>query len=128
MKFYYLPFKRCLPLGVTYHVGEVFNSIVSGHRHVDEVVDYYGFQNGERIGHATILGIDTDKYSYQEKIITLPIIELLDNWLWLYDLKAKYNLFKNINIQYIEEKFCILFILFMTMKTNIFLEILISIN
>lgn len=104
MDYYDLQYQKCLPLGVTYHVGEVFNSVVSGLRHVDEVVNYYGFQNGERLGHATILGIDTDRYSRDEKIITLPAIELLDNWLWLYDLKAKYNLFKDINIQFIEEK------------------------
>ena len=104
MNYYDLPYKRCLPLGITYHVGEVFSSIVSGLRHVDEVIDYYGFQNGERLGHATVIGIDTDKYSREQKIITLPVIELMDNWLWLYHLKSEYNLFNKINMQYIEEK------------------------
>lgn len=104
MEYYGLEYNRSFPLNITYHVGEVFNSIVSGLRHVDEVVEFYGFQNGERLGHATILGIDTDQYSKVKKIISLPIIELLDNWLWLYHIKSEKNLFKEISPTYIEEK------------------------
>lgn len=103
MEYYDLKANRCFPLGITYHVGEVFNSVVSGLRHVDEVVEHYGFQNGERLGHATIIGLDTDKYSKEKKIVTLPVIELLDNWLWLYHLKSEYNLFRGISSSYIEE-------------------------
>lgn len=91
-------------LGITYHVGEVFHSIASGLRHVDEVIDYYGYQNGERIGHGTILGISIDNYVDNHRIISLPAIELLDNLLWLYHLKAYKNLFKDISISYLEEQ------------------------
>ena len=104
MEYYGLEYNRSFPLNITYHVGEVFNSIVSGLRHVDEVVEFYGFQNGERLGHATILGIDTDQYSKVKKIISLPVIELLDNWLWLYHIKSEKNLFNEISPTYIEEK------------------------
>ena len=90
-------------LGITYHVGEVFHSIASGLRHVDEVIDYYGYQNGERLGHGTILGISIDSYVDNHRIISLPTIELLDNLLWLYHLKAYKNLFKDISISYLEE-------------------------
>ncbi|MCB7555254.1 hypothetical protein LI033_12060 [bacterium TM223] len=91
-------------LGITYHVGEVFYSIISGLRHIDEVIEYFGFQNGERLGHATVLGLSLDDYTNTHQIITLPAIELLDNWLWLHRLKSKYNLFKDISIAYFEEK------------------------
>ena len=91
-------------LGITYHVGEVFHSIASGLRHVDEVIDYYGYQNGERIVHGTILGISIDNYVDNHRIISLPAIELLDNLLWLYHLKAYKNLFKDISISYLEEQ------------------------
>lgn len=104
MNYYDLEYNRSMPLNITYHVGEVFNSIVSGLRHVDEVVEFYGFQNGERLGHASILGIDTDQYSKVKKIISLPVIELLDNWLWLYHIKSEKNLFNEISPTYIEEK------------------------
>lgn len=97
-------YKRSSPLGITYHVGEVFNSIVSGLRHVDEVIEHYGFQSGERLGHATILGIDTDRYSKEKKVITLSVIELLDNWLWIYHIKAEKNLFKDISPTFVENK------------------------
>lgn len=75
-------------LGITYHVGEVFHSIASGLRYVDEVNDYYGYQNGERLGHGMILGISIDSYVDNHRIISLQAIELLDNLLWLYHLKA----------------------------------------
>lgn len=91
-------------LGITYHVGEVFHSFASGLRHVDEVIDYYGYQNGERIGHGTVLGISVDDYVYNHRIISLPAIELLDNLLWLHHLKSNCNLFKEISISYFEEK------------------------
>lgn len=91
-------------VGITYHVGEVFHSIASGLRHIDEVIDYYGFQNGERIGHGTILGVSIDNYISQQHIISLPAIELLDNLLWLYHLKSSHNLFNNISISYFEEE------------------------
>lgn len=91
-------------IGITYHVGEVFYSFISGLRHIDEVIEYFGFQNGERLGHATVLGISIDDYIASHNIVTLPAIELLDNWLWLHHLKSKYNLFSDISISYFEEK------------------------
>lgn len=91
-------------LGVTYHVGEVFNSLLSGLRHVDEVVDYYGFQNGERLGHGTVLGVNIEDYINNKQIISIPAIELLDNWLYVYHLKNKENLFRHISMSYIEAK------------------------
>lgn len=103
-KKYGLVLKRTKNVGVTYHVGEVFDSLASGFRHVDEVLDYYGFQNGERLGHGTILGISIDDYMSSHKIVSLPAIELLDNWLWIYHLKSHKNLFKDISIGYIEEQ------------------------
>lgn len=90
-------------LGITYHVGEVFHSVASGLRHVDEVIDYYGFQNGERIGHGTVLGISIDEYIHRHKIISLPAIELLDNLLWLHHLKSTCNLFNDISISFFEQ-------------------------
>lgn len=90
-------------MGITYHVGEVFHSIGSGLRHVDEVIDYYGFQNGERIGHGTVLGISIDDFVHSHKIISLPAIEFLDNLLWLHHLKSTNNLFKDVSISFLEE-------------------------
>ena len=75
---------------------KVLNLSIKGLRHIDEVIEYFGFQNGERLGHATVLGLSLDDYTNTHQIITLPAIELLDNWLWLHRLKSKYNLFKDI--------------------------------
>lgn len=45
-------------LGMTYHVGEDFLDAVDGLRAVDEVLTFMGFHNGDRLGHAIVLGID----------------------------------------------------------------------
>lgn len=100
---YGIKLKPIKSIGITYHVGEVFHSLASGLRHVDEVIDYYGFQNDGRIGHGTVLGIEIDEYIARHSIVSLPAIELLDNLLWLYHLKSHHNLFKNISISYLEE-------------------------
>lgn len=91
-------------LGITFHVGEVFRSVISGLRHVDEVIEYFGFQSGERIGHGTVLGISIDEYLYHHPDIYIPAIELLDNLLWLYHLKSKGNLFGSISSSFFEEE------------------------
>lgn len=96
--------KRIKDLGVTYHVGEVFHSIISGLRHIDEVIDYFGFQNGERIGHGTVLGINIDTYVSNHPVAILPASELLDNLLWIHHLQSKNNLFKHVSTTAIEEK------------------------
>ena len=49
-------------------------------------------------------GIDTDRYSKGKKVITLSVIELLDNWLWIYHIKAEKNLFKDISPTFVENK------------------------
>lgn len=100
---YGIKLKSVKEMGITYHVGEVFHSIGSGLRHVDEVIDYYGFQNGERIGHATVLGISIDDFICHHKVVSLPAIEFLDNLLWLHHLKSSCNLFKDISISFIED-------------------------
>lgn len=42
---------------LTCHAGEDFNHLLGGLRHVDEALVYYQLHDGDRIGHATALGI-----------------------------------------------------------------------
>lgn len=53
------------PLRETYHVGEVFTDIVDGLRAVDEAVHFLNLDCGDRLGHATVLGMDVEKW-YEE--------------------------------------------------------------
>lgn len=72
-------------LGMTYHVGEDFLDVVDGLRAVDEVINFLGFRNGDRLGHGMVLGLDI--HSYYKKshgYIVMPKQVLLDNVVWLY--------------------------------------------
>lgn len=72
-------------LGLTYHVGEDYLDVVDGLRAVDELILYMQFRNGDRLGHAMVLGIDAnDYYSRAHYNIILPKQVLLDNVVWLY--------------------------------------------
>lgn len=73
-------------IGLTYHVGEDFRHIISGLRHIDEVIENFGYMSGDRIGHAVALGIDAHKLIGVNKIVCMPIIEYLDNLLWMWGI------------------------------------------
>lgn len=72
-------------LGMTFHVGEDFYDIIDGMRAVDEVLKFFHFSNGARLGHALALGTDVHRY-YQEHAyrVNAPKQVLLDNAAWLY--------------------------------------------
>lgn len=76
---------QCHDLGMTYHVGEDFIDVVDGLRAVDEVRQFLGFRNGDRIGHGMVLGIDVNAY-YQRCHANIIMTKqmLLDNAVWLY--------------------------------------------
>lgn len=50
--------RRAGILRATFHVGEDFRHLLSGIRSVAEALDFLGLRSGDRIGHATALGID----------------------------------------------------------------------
>lgn len=74
-------------LGLTYHVGEDFRHILSGLRMIDEVLDHFGFKSGDRIGHSLALQIEPERWRVDHHVVSLPIIEYLENMLWLWGLK-----------------------------------------
>ncbi len=76
--------KRISNIGLTYHVGEDFRHIVSGLRHIDEVLTHFNYCSGDRLGHAIALGVDIDKLLSQNRVIAMPIMEHLENMLWLW--------------------------------------------
>lgn len=90
-------------VGFTYHVGEDFRDIISGLRHIDEVIDHYKFIPGDRIGHGIVIGIDIDKWSETNKTVFLPINEYLDDLLWEWGCYNNYEGLKNSeNTSYLE--------------------------
>lgn len=72
-------------LGMTYHVGEDFLDIVDGLRAIDEVIHFMGFRNGDRLGHALVLGVDAEAYyAMRHNYVLMPCMNILDNAVWLY--------------------------------------------
>lgn len=79
-------------LRATYHVGEVFQDILDGLRAIDEAILFLNLDCGDRLGHATVLGMDAEKW-YREKayVITLRRQDYLDNIAWLYHQLIRYK-------------------------------------
>ena len=71
-------------IGFTYHVGEDFRHIISGLRHIDEVLEHFDYRSGDRLGHALALGIDIDYLVMQNSMVAIPIMEYLENLLWMW--------------------------------------------
>lgn len=71
----------------TYHAGEDFCHLVSGIRAVSEAVDFLQLRGGDRIGHATALGVDPALWRE-----TMPLQITLAQGDWLLDLLYAWNL------------------------------------
>lgn len=77
----------------SYHAGEDFVHILSGLRMVYEAVDFLEMQSGNRIGHATALGIEPDLWNqrlYNSKL-TIKKGEWLDNLVFAYHFCSEHE-------------------------------------
>lgn len=95
------------PLRETYHVGEVFTDIVDGLRAVDEAVHFLNLDCGDRLGHATVLGMDVEKW-YEDCNFKISIrrMDYLDNVVWLYYKLLRYHIpDTDTLLQYLEIEF-----------------------
>lgn len=93
----------------TYHVGEDFEHLISGIRAIYEAIEFLPLQNGDRLGHATAIGI-TPKFwlNNSPNILYLKMGEWLDNLIFIRQMVLSYNL-ENFNILEIENKIQSLF-------------------
>ncbi len=73
-------------IGLTYHVGEDYRHLLSGLRHIDEVLTYLGYKPGDRIGHGLALQVDVAEWLHNNETVPLPMLEHLENQLWLWAL------------------------------------------
>ena len=70
-------------LGMTYHVGEDFLSIIDGLRAINEVIHFLRFRRGDRLGHALVLCVDPVRYlNSRHNTILLPKMLVLDDIAW----------------------------------------------
>ncbi|WP_128100928.1 hypothetical protein [Paenibacillus sp. DCT19] len=87
--------ERINTLGFTYHVGEDFRHLLSGLRHIDEVIEHFNFHVGDRIGHGIAVGLDVKCWCEENPVVVLPRIEYMENLLWLWGqafMEKKYSL------------------------------------
>ena len=84
--------KNIQNIGLTYHVGEDFRHIISGLRHIDEVLSHFNYCSGDRLGHAIALGVDIDKLAEDNPIVVIPVMEHLENLLWMWSKVKSLNL------------------------------------
>lgn len=69
----------------TYHVGEDFLDIADGLRAVDEAVHFLNLTDGDRLGHATVLGISVKRwYRRKHYRILVSAQDYLDNVMWFF--------------------------------------------
>lgn len=77
-------YKRIHNIGLTYHVGEDYRHILSGLRHIDEVIEKYNYRSCDRIGHGIALGADVDYWMENSRNVLISLGEYLDNLLWVW--------------------------------------------
>lgn len=74
-------------LFVTYHVGEDFLDAVDGLRALDEAMEFLEMSRGDRFGHATVLGLDLQKW-YEKKAFEYTC-QLMTIWTMSYGSTTK---------------------------------------
>lgn len=86
----------------TYHAGEDFIHLLSGIRAVYEAVYFLDLDRGDRIGHATALGIDAGLWLKRIRAAGNKIVieqgEWLDNLVFLYHMATEFNIDLNLNL------------------------------
>lgn len=97
-------------LGFTMHAGEDFRHLLSGLRRMDETIKFLKFRAGDRIGHGIALGVSAIRWKEENPVIVIPQIEMLENYLWAYDLlSSNYEDFNPSIITFLENKIYKLF-------------------
>lgn len=82
----------------TFHGGEDFIDLVSGIRYIYEILEFLEFDSGNRLGHATALGISPKLWQKRAgKILYISQGEYLDNLVFVYMLlSSRVNIIKTL--------------------------------
>lgn len=91
-------------IGFTYHVGEDFRHILSGMRHIDEVVERFHYKPGDRLGHAIALGLDIPKWAHENEVIAVPVQEYLEDLLWIWGVNVKEGIDLPLQLERLEDQ------------------------
>lgn len=97
-------FNRIQNIGFTFHVGEDFRHILSGLRHVDEVLEEFGYKPGDRLGHALALGIDIKDWIRNNEVVAIPLLEYMEDWLWVWGVLMESEIGNTVSRDAVEDK------------------------
>lgn len=97
-------FIRIQNIGFTYHVGEDFRHIISGLRHIDEILENFGYKSGDRLGHALALGTDAEQWVSDNEMVPIPKLEHMENLLWIWGVCINKKLELSIHPEELEDK------------------------
>lgn len=73
-------------------------------RHIDEVLDEFNYKAGDRLGHAIALGEDIEFWIKNNEVIPIPIMEWMENLLWIWGKIVQDNIKLQISATYLEGK------------------------
>ncbi len=82
-------YKATRQLHLSVHVGEDFQHLISGLRHIDETVMFCEMHHDDRLGHALALGIDPKLWAHRQGTVFISAGEHLDNLVWLHHQTIK---------------------------------------
>ncbi|MGV6979362.1 hypothetical protein ACWA19_29375 [Bacillus toyonensis] len=66
--------------------------MITGLRHIDEVIEHFQYRSGDRIGHGIVLGVSATTWANKHKVVVLPKNAYLDNMLWIWGMNREYDL------------------------------------
>ncbi len=73
-------------LGFTFHVGEEFLNLSGGLRAIDDVIEFFNYTRGDRLGHAIALGTDVEKYLQIKRSFVIGTLQnIVDDYAWLHN-------------------------------------------
>lgn len=103
--------KKMPQLRLSYHVGEDNQDVLDGLRAIDEALYFLNMGNGDRLGHATMLGVNASEwYQKNDYMISIRRQDYLDNVVWLYQRIVYYQLSnQNDLLEYLEREFRLFF-------------------
>lgn len=74
-------------VGLTYHAGEDFPTLCNGLRAIDDAIRFLDMTEGDRLGHATALGLDVAQYFEMKRgYITSSLQDYVDDIVWMWKL------------------------------------------
>ena len=82
------------PLNATAHVGEDYVHLLTGLRRIDEAIDHFNMQQGDRLGHALALGTNPTSWAKNAGAISMTKIERIFDLVW----EWKFTKEQNINV------------------------------